>query len=157
MKSCSKCGVEKDLNEFYRNASKPSGRQAYCKVCEKERNPAYYTKNKKALQSQMASYRDEMKRTEPNLYRARTLHQNNRRRAKEAGAILGSHTAEDIATLIGGWSDCIACGEPWTECDHIVPLSRGGTDSLENLQPLCQSCNRAKHNKEARWLTPTHH
>ena len=28
--------------------------------------------------------------------------------------------------------------------DHIMPRSRGGTDALENLQLLCQSCNSSK-------------
>lgn len=32
--------------------------------------------------------------------------------------------------------------------DHIVPLSRGGTDDLENLQFLCQSHNSAKGDRK---------
>ncbi len=31
--------------------------------------------------------------------------------------------------------------------DHVVPLSRGGSDELENLQFLCRSCNSRKSAK----------
>lgn len=32
--------------------------------------------------------------------------------------------------------------------DHIKPLSKGGTWTLENLQAACVPCNQAKGNKE---------
>lgn len=33
------------------------------------------------------------------------------------------------------------------EIDHIIPLSKGGTSELMNLQTLCWRCNRTKGNK----------
>lgn len=33
------------------------------------------------------------------------------------------------------------------ECDHRIPVSRGGSDSLDNLTTSCFACNRAKRAK----------
>jgi 5-methylcytosine-specific restriction endonuclease McrA len=43
---------------------------------------------------------------------------------------------------------CAKCGsrppEVSLEIDHIVPLARGGTDAVTNLQVLCNPCNQGK-------------
>jgi predicted restriction endonuclease len=45
---------------------------------------------------------------------------------------------------------CRICGrtakETKLEVDHIIPVSKGGTDDLDNLQTLCVDCNRGKSN-----------
>jgi 5-methylcytosine-specific restriction endonuclease McrA len=33
------------------------------------------------------------------------------------------------------------------EVDHIVPVSKGGTDDRWNLVPACRECNRSKGNQ----------
>ncbi|MCY4587372.1 MAG: DNA methyltransferase [Bryobacterales bacterium] len=47
--------------------------------------------------------------------------------------------------------DCYGCGEHFLKLnltvDHIVPLSKGGTDHVENLWLLCQACNSSKGNR----------
>ena len=35
-------------------------------------------------------------------------------------------------------------GEMFLEIDHIKPLSKGGSDNIENKQSLCQKCNNKK-------------
>lgn len=41
---------------------------------------------------------------------------------------------------------CQYCGEKDSklECDHILPVSKGGQTELDNLTTSCRSCNRSK-------------
>ena len=43
---------------------------------------------------------------------------------------------------------CKNCGaKEELQYDHIIPFSRGGNDTIDNLQILCRSCNLTKSNK----------
>jgi len=40
---------------------------------------------------------------------------------------------------------CTYCGAPMDLIDHVIPLSRGGTNYEGNLTPCCAPCNMSKH------------
>lgn len=45
--------------------------------------------------------------------------------------------------------NCWLCGEIGADSvDHVIPISRGGTNDWSNLRPAHLSCNIRKHNHE---------
>ncbi len=67
----------------------------------------------------------------------------------------GSHTREEWAELVARCGTaCPRClASPfWPSPDHIIPISVGGSDRIENLQPLCKTCNLGKRDERIDWL-----
>ena len=71
-----------------------------------------------------------------------------RRRAYEQTAAGTATVAQILAriAMYGGicWICRVAAG---TTIDHVIPLSKGGTNWPANLRPACKACNSRKHNR----------
>lgn len=144
-KTCKDCGEVKDESLF-----RPKSRQ--CLECRKTYLREYEEKNRQKRTQQKLAWAaanpDKAKsisRKTKFKNRERVYAENNRRRAKLLGAE-GSHTIEEWLAVcsLARWR-CLCCKKagPLTR-DHITPLSKGGSDYIFNIQPLCRSCNSKK-------------
>jgi 5-methylcytosine-specific restriction endonuclease McrA len=119
---------------------------------------AKYAKNSIAIKASVRKWyllnRDKAKETHK-AWRAanpdQTRLQGNLRRAREQNAE-GTYTVADIHRigLAQNWK-CYWCSTPSKEkyhVDHVVALSRGGSNWPSNLVISCQPCNSRKHAKD---------
>jgi 5-methylcytosine-specific restriction endonuclease McrA/uncharacterized protein (UPF0212 family) len=90
---------------------------------------------------------------------ARRIHKHNRRaRESQNGGALSKGITEKLFKLQQG--KCACCGESLftlpsgkvdgkkVHLDHIMPLSKGGTNTDQNMQLLTSTCNLEKHKKD---------
>ena len=70
-----------------------------------------------------------------------------RTRKTEAG---GSFTAAEWKACKEHYGNrCVKCGRDNVKltADHILPVAKGGSSNIDNIQPLCQFCNSSKGDK----------
>ena len=142
----------------------------------RERANAWYWANKeRACASRKRAYSEnreqaitasaEWRRANPERYRA-TQHEcklrhyrqnreayaayvrNRRARIRDAE---GSHTAKDVRHLFREQRGrCLYCGCDLSDgyhVDHVIPISRGGSNDISNLALACRTCNCSKNNR----------
>lgn len=142
-KACVSCNEERYKERFYKNGvydiklrrkMHSKNKEQYLKKAREwsERNKEYH---KKLIAQWWAD----------NPEKAREYW--SKRRAKRRAAS-GSHSAEEISNLLKKQNyKCAACNKGIKKkytVDHIVPLSRGGSNFIENIQMLCRFCNTSK-------------
>ena len=169
-KTCSRCGVERERDEFRTDPRYRDDLFGWCRGCERDWHRVRRDANRELMRAQeRARYREnpEPHRARGRLYyhahreqqrestrrwnernpeRLRALRQVGwmRRQARELAAA-GIATADQLMARIAYYGGkCWLCGTAATEIDHVIPLSRGGTNWPANLRPACRSCNARK-------------
>ena len=173
MKTCTKCGEEKALSEYYKKKSGRCGVSAVCNKCEAARYRKWYEENKdnkaayekkwreenpEKVAAKDKKYREENKEKayaatkkwqEENKDKMKAI--KHRYKARKAGNG-GSFTAQEWRDLKKKYGyKCLCCGEKKKlTADHVIPVSwEGGTSNIDNIQPLCGPCNSGKRNHHA--------
>ncbi len=169
VKRCTQCGEEKPLTDYHQTPNTVDKRRPICNLCacdyqhDHRSDPRYAEKVREYDRLKYHTMPDELRRqmhkrgherhkkrywNDPVFReheRTRTGHKTNRRRLRKIGNG-GSHTIQQWLELCVKYNHrCLCCGQrlPLTR-DHIVPVESGGIDDIENIQPLCRSCNSAK-------------
>ena len=69
-------------------------------------------------------------------------------------------SAEQWDALQAAWGGCAYCGVTGQalQRDCVLPISRGGRYTLDNVVPACRSCNASKCNDEVTvWMRRRRH
>jgi 5-methylcytosine-specific restriction endonuclease McrA len=175
VKKCSKCGAEKELGEFKKDARRPDGRGSWCKSCEHkasaqwhalhpEKAPAYDKKYRATHLEQ----RQEQQREVARKYRQKHpekvkialkrwiaehrdyKHAEKRNRRAQKRTNGGVVTAKEWQSILDKYNHkCLACGKSDVKLtmDHVIPIKLGGPNTIDNIQPLCSTCNSRKGSK----------
>ena len=78
-----------------------------------------------------------------------------RKRKRRMDGVEHDLTTAEWTALTEAWGGCAYCGATGVplQRDCVLPLSRGGRYTLDNIAPACRSCNASKCNDEVTgWL-----
>lgn len=161
-KKCSKCKIVKNRNSFCRDNNSKDGLLYMCEKCNIEYHKEWCKNNierhrilsnkrskKWRIENPQKVIDIKKKYRKDNPEKSREYARKRRALKMNAG---GSFTIQEWLFLKKKHNyTCLACfrvePEICLEPDHIIPLSKGGSDYIDNIQPLCAYCNGVKWNK----------
>ena len=78
-----------------------------------------------------------------------------RKRKRRMDSVDHDLTDQEWSAIKSAWGGCAYCGatDRPLQRDCVLPLSRGGRYTLDNIAPACPACNASKCNDEVTgWL-----
>jgi len=150
MQKCYKCKLNKEIASFNKDTNRYTGVRRICKSCESKKNREKFLKNRDKILKRNRDY----KKTEVGGFNHRKSNQKRRVLLKDKG----NFTKEEWNNLLKiSKNRCYCCKIKFSKkvkatIDHILPISLGGNNYIENIQPLCQSCNSKKQTQHIKYL-----
>lgn len=153
-RSCRVCKLSQPIEDF--TFERRHNTFTYeCKACARKRSAEYYAGHKEVKSASAKHWY--------NKNRVKRLIQTDAWRKAHKELVLSRAHARRVklrngptytvgewaALLIETGNKCLCCGKTGItlSIDHIVPVSKGGTNTIDNLQPLCIICNVKKGTK----------
>lgn len=154
-KRCGECGIIKSLVEFGKKKNGAGGVQGRCNSCLTKARLEYNIRNRSIINERNRDWRkSNPEKYKQSLYGWRDKNPeklraiSNRRRARRASAAGHCTAAQIDARFEYHGNRCIYCGcGGKMTIEHLIPLSRGGTNWPANIAPSCLSCNATKHDR----------
>jgi 5-methylcytosine-specific restriction endonuclease McrA len=168
---CATCGETKPVGEFHRDKRSPGGRRAQCKPCRSVKMKTWYAANAERQAGRMADRRaadlEKYRQQDRERYARHHDHrldlaidQAHFRRVAIAGGIVDRTVTRDNLRKQYG-DECIYCrrvmdfthgphGYPdvnLATIEHVVPVSRAGDHTWENVVLACWGCNSDKKDR----------
>lgn len=159
-KQCPKCLriIPLDKKFWHKNKRQPNGFACWCKTCCAEYQQSHYRNNSDSRIRQSRTYYNSHKKEASE--RQKVYNRANYERRKIAvstrkSRVKGAEGKFTFDEIVGLFRDqqgyCFHCGIDIIltgyHIDHWIPISRGGSNWIENLRLLCPTCNLRKHNK----------
>lgn len=216
LKTCSRCGLQKPLDDFHKDAKKPQGRYPVCKACRKPLSEASYSANRDGIlarekvrragtwseisrkRRENPEYVEYLKEYLKQYYvehpeKWEGLYWKNPEKHRRDARVYRVNNPEKVRTSVMAWRErnpeAIALGHHRRKAalaavedtltpqqlgeileffdfrcgfclvdlrtlprvlrtwDHLLPISRGGTNTAENVVPCCKPCNSRKKDR----------
>ena len=169
MKTCPKCGQEKDVSEFTSCSKSKDGYFYCCKSCKKEykkENPENLKERFKRFRENNPDYFKDYYQRYTKEYEIRNPEKKAARKrlycesGKNAVSCQGRRSRQlglDSSFTLAHWEDvkqffhnsCAYCGKEGNlQQEHFVAMNRKGEYSHKNIIPACQKCNQSKGRKD---------